>query len=298
MRAADEARHRAGSDPTWEESWWFTFASSDGALGGSLRLALLPHLGRSWVWCDVVGEDRRLVTVVEHEAPLPRPTALDLRCEGLWTDVVCETPLEHWSVGLEAFGVALDDPLDALRGLRGDRVGVGFDLGWEAEGPARADPTGHGYAVPAEVHGEVLLGTEVLAVDGWGSWTHAWGPGPWWGPGWREADGRFDDGTRWHAIQADGGPGRGDLTTGAAVSTSVATLTDDVGPNRLLPSRADAAVGGLDVELHVEHRSPIPITGPGVQTRAVRAFCRTTAADGRSGWAWLTSSPGARGAQT
>ena len=35
---------------------------------------------------------------------------LEVRADGLWGELMCETPLEHWSYGLEAFGVALDDP--------------------------------------------------------------------------------------------------------------------------------------------------------------------------------------------
>ena len=174
--AADEGRHRPGDRPAWEESWQLDFATNDGALGGSLRLGLLPNRGCSTVWCYVVGEGRRLVTVIEQEAPPLRQDALDLRCEGLWTDVICEAPLEHWSVGLEAFGVALDDPADALHGLRGDRIGVGLDLGWEVSGQIWQDPGGDRYVAPAEVHGEVLLGSEVITFDGWGTWEHERSP--------------------------------------------------------------------------------------------------------------------------
>ena len=326
--AADEGRHRPGSEAGWEESWQLDFATGDSSLGGSLRLTLRPEERVSWVWCYLVGEGRRLVTVLEHEAPLPRPGALDLRCEGLWTDVVCETPLEHWSVGLEAFGLALDAPADALGDLLGDRVGVGLDLGWEAVGPARADPTVAGYAVPADVHGEVLLGPEVITFDGWGAWAHAWGPQDWWGKPWRSAHGRFDDGTRWHAPASQPtGPGRrppelaagcgagvpegppeggdggrpaevavgpgargagGPPEPGADVGSAIVVAETTAGVHGL-PVGALVTVGGLEVALDVSHLSPVPLLGPRGRSTLVRALCRTTASDGRTGTAWYTT---------
>ena len=48
------------------------------------------------------------VVVRDHEVPLPRQ-GLEVRAEGLWCELWCETPLEHWTYGLEAFAVQLDD---------------------------------------------------------------------------------------------------------------------------------------------------------------------------------------------
>ena len=67
--------------------------------------------------------------------------------EGVWLSVVCETPGEHWSLGMEAFALEVDDPDDEL----GHRVPLGFDLEWEA---------------PGRVHGEVLIDDERHEVDG------------------------------------------------------------------------------------------------------------------------------------
>ncbi len=67
-----------------------------------------------------------------------------VRAEGLWAELLCETPGEHWSFGLEAFGVRFDDEAEAATSDRGERIPVGFDLEWETTGPvaARGD---HGY---------------------------------------------------------------------------------------------------------------------------------------------------------
>lgn len=90
----------------------------------------------------------RWLVVRDDDAP---PAALasgtfDVRATGLWLSLVCETPGEHWTVGLETFALAVDDPDDE----RGELVPLGFDIEWEA---------------PGTVHGEVLVADQVLALD-------------------------------------------------------------------------------------------------------------------------------------
>ncbi|HUV11067.1 MAG TPA: hypothetical protein VMX12_08810 [Acidimicrobiia bacterium] len=86
--------------------------------------------------------------------PRPRrPGDLTVRAEGLWAELVCEAPDVHWTIGLEAFGVRLEDPADALHGEVGERIAVGLDLEWD-EGT---------------VFGDVLIGTDCLAFEGVGS---------------------------------------------------------------------------------------------------------------------------------
>ena len=288
--AGDEGRHPPGGDELWEESWRLDFATAAGDLGGSLRLGLLPAEGRSRVWACVVGDGRRLVTVIEHDAPLPRRASLDLRCEGLWTDVVCEEPLEHWSVGLEAFGVALDDPAEALGGVRGDRVGVGLDLGWETDGPAHGGPGGDRYLVPCVVHGEVLVGSEVVRFDGWGTRHHAWGVQDWWAGSWASGAGRLDDGTRWH-VDAGGGAvvaPDGTVTRGPGE----VVLVDGGAPGEAgLPSAAEVRVGGLELVTTALHLAPVGLGHRhGRDGRLVQGLAGTTCADGRGGAAWLAAS--------
>ena len=91
----------------------------------------------------LVGHGRRLVLVRDQDLEAPRGAVLDLRGQGLWMSVTCETPLEHWSVGLEAFAVGFDDPLEAWGTERGDLVGLAFDLEWEASGPADSSTRAH-----------------------------------------------------------------------------------------------------------------------------------------------------------
>ena len=92
----------------------------------------------------------QLLVVREDDAPPARNGTI--RSHGLWLSLVCETPGEHWSVGFEAFALAVEHPDDE----RGDLVPLGFDLEWEA---------------PGRVHGEVLVGDESVELDTAGALT-------------------------------------------------------------------------------------------------------------------------------
>ena len=91
-----------------------------------------------------------LIVVRDTEVPRARGAALEFRADGLWVDFVCETPDEHWSFGLEAFGLRVDDPAEEI----GDRIAVGFDLEWET---------------PDSVHGELLIGRAVIPITAHGT---------------------------------------------------------------------------------------------------------------------------------
>ncbi|MBV9933043.1 MAG: hypothetical protein JO367_01965 [Actinobacteria bacterium] len=165
---------------------WFDFATADGSFGGSVRLARDITGGRAVYWACVVGDGRPLVTVRDDEVPLPRGTSLEVRTSGLWSAMHTETPGEHWSVGLEAFALSLDDPTDAWADERGDLVPLGFDLEWEATALGTT-------AQPCLVTGEVLVGTEQIEVEarGWRGDDHGV---PDWG-GWSRRTGHWSDGT-------------------------------------------------------------------------------------------------------
>ncbi len=132
---ADEGRHQPGPGRQWEESYSFDFTATDGSVGGYVRLGVRPGDGVAWYWAAFVsgtaGPHPPLVLVRDHDVPLPRGRSLEVRTSGLWADHTCETPFEHWTVGVEAFGVALDDPREAFRGERGDLCPLGLDLEWE-----------------------------------------------------------------------------------------------------------------------------------------------------------------------
>jgi hypothetical protein len=180
-RAADERAHRPRGDEWWE-SWQLDVAGDDGT-GIAVVLARAPSLGVAWWWTHLLLPDRPGPVVVrDHEVPLPR-VGLEVRADGLWGELVCETPFEHWTYGLEAFGVALDAATDSLRGEIGERVPVGFDLEWEIDaggvGVRELDGPFPGYEQFGVVHGELLLARSRVTLDAVGRRAHRWGTPRW-----------------------------------------------------------------------------------------------------------------------
>jgi hypothetical protein len=179
--ASDERAHRPDAEGWWE-AWQLDVAASNG-VGVAVMLACAPGLGVAWSWTHVLVPNRSGPIVVrDHEVPLPR-VGLEVRADGLWVEQVCETPFEHWTYGLEAFGVALDDPAESLRGEIGERIPVGFDLEWEVDDAAgevrELETASHGYEQFGAVHGEVLLARSRVEVDAVGRRVHRWGVPSW-----------------------------------------------------------------------------------------------------------------------
>ncbi len=177
-RAADERAHEPGTDAWWWDTWHLDVATEDG-IGVSVRLACAPVLGVAWWWTHLLLPDLPGPVVVrDHEVPLPRQ-GLAVRADGLWGELDCETPFEHWTYGLEAFGVRLDDPADSLHGEIGERMPVGLDLEWDVDTAIdlhALDRAGeHGYEQFGTVHGEILLARERFAIDAVGLRSHTWG---------------------------------------------------------------------------------------------------------------------------
>lgn len=177
-RAADERRHGDGVD-----RFTFLASSPEATFGLHVDVVTIPAEGRAWYWAGVVEDGRPVVVLLETEAPLPRRAHdLELRTSGLWADHVCETPLVHWSVGLEAFAVGLDDPTEAWGAFRGDRVPLGFDLEWEHDAGGRVAGAGHD-VFWSLVTGEVLVGQDSYDLTGHGWRGHRWGAdAPWRAP--------------------------------------------------------------------------------------------------------------------
>jgi hypothetical protein len=153
----------------------FVAGDNDGdGIAGFVRLELREAERIAWYWTYLVGvpDVEGVLVVRDHEVLLPNQ-GLEIRADGLWAELTCETPREHWTFGLEAFGVRLDTPDEALRagGEIGERLAVGLDIEWEVgdDGP----PGG-------SVHGDVLVGRARHEIDG---------------PGWFYDDGDADPGS-------------------------------------------------------------------------------------------------------
>jgi hypothetical protein len=269
-RAADEAPHAPGSGDWWSDAWHLDAATADGA-GLTVRLDCYPNQRRAWFWTYLVlPELPGPVVVRDHEVTLPRQ-GLEVRAEGLWAELWCETPLEHWTYGLEAFAVRLDDPSDALRGEIGERMPVGLDLEWEVDGPTHAygaDWPVEGFVEPGIVHGEILLGRDRFEFDARGAYQRSWGPRSWGAAGsWVVTCAGRD-----LAMHVEG-------LADASVDGFI--QAGEVPGHLVMSARREAHAGAarlvlddeVEVEVEVITGAPVPIEGVGVVDRAVCRFC-------------------------
>jgi hypothetical protein len=287
---ADEGAHPPGAEALWNESWYFDFLSREADLGGYVRIGRYPNLGVCWYWACLVGVDRPLVAVVDHEVPLPA-AGLEVRSGGLWADHHAEEPLARWSLGLEAFGVALDDPADAYRGARGEPTPLGFDLEWETDGEVFRYPAGlDRYEVPCRVHGEVLVGVERIPLDGFGQRDHSWGVRDWWSTAWCWSAVRMADGTRLHGVRATGTEfGIGYVQGGGreAMLVTDVDVTPELGPEAI-PTSARLRIADHDLAVTPVGWAPVRLDAPdGRVTRFPRGLVTVDDAEGNAGAGWI-----------
>ena len=178
--AIDEGRH---DDARGVESWGFGFQCPDAT--GEIRLAFDVANARASFIVDLSIARFGRIVVADESVALPRAQAgLEIRADGLWASLYCETPFEHWSLGLEAFGLRIEAdamPSDAVGGatawdaLIGERLAVGFDVEWELSGPPEPLVDGNGYRQVGTIFGDLLVVRDRLEVDGRGWRDHWWG---------------------------------------------------------------------------------------------------------------------------
>jgi hypothetical protein len=146
------------------------FAGDDGTRG-SVEL-VLPEEGeggRARYEARLAGPGlgQGVIVVRDDDVMPPRGRLLEIRADGLWAELVCETPGEHWGFGLEAFGLRFASDEEADRSDVGDRLAVGCDLEWEVtNGP-------HG-----QVHGELLVERARIPFSGTGTFSETRGEVP------------------------------------------------------------------------------------------------------------------------
>jgi hypothetical protein len=245
----------AGASAWREEHWTLAFAMPDGDVAGVVRFGLWPTT--LWCWIHIVTADG-LVVVRDHELPRPAPGRLLARGEGIWCELIPEVPDEHWAANAEAFGVRLDSPLDALHGEIGHRIPVGFELDWEV-GAARQAVAG-GSAHAGTVRGEVLLGAEVLDVDGAGPFVHRV----------REHE--------WNATPES-----------EVLLCDAASATPLLGSDSVTVAVDGPDVVGVDGAVRADPiaQAPVPLDHPSGATGVLaRALCRTAGGDAAATWLW------------
>jgi len=169
--ARDEYRHPAAP----REAWAFDAFDVAAGFGVVVRLTFRAADRVAWWWAGAVGCGPELVALRATDIDLPR-RGTTVRTDGLWASLECEEPLVHWSLGMECFAVAYDDPWEAARSERGDVVPFGLELSFVTTSPPA--PLAEGYEQWCTVAGSVLLGDATLDVDCAGHRAHGWGTGP------------------------------------------------------------------------------------------------------------------------
>jgi hypothetical protein len=146
----DELPHRhPGGAPSIDE-WVFTAWSDDAALGLISGHRLVA--GTAWYWSALARSGEPLLHLSEWGVTV-RADPFVVKAHEMWAEHHCVSPLEQWSLGNEAYFVALDDPAAALDRAYGVPTPTAMDLEWYAvTGPHEiAD----GFIQEGVVHGRV-----------------------------------------------------------------------------------------------------------------------------------------------
>jgi hypothetical protein len=135
------------------------FAGADGT-AGSVMLDIPDDGSRARYEARMQGPalGDGVIVVRDDDVAPPRGRLLEIRADGLWAELVCETPGEHWGFGLEAFGLRFESEEEAATSDFGESLSVGLDLEWET---------------PGLVHGELLVERDRVPFDGTGTFTEA-----------------------------------------------------------------------------------------------------------------------------
>jgi Ecdysteroid kinase-like family len=294
--AADEQPHAPGSEPLWNESWYFDAVRPDGGLGAWVRLGLYPNMTLSWFTALVCGPGRPTVAAVDFAAPLPQDGTLRIATGELRAEHVCRAALERFAVTLEASAQAHEDPADLLRGEPGEPVPVALELEWSTSGAPYAYRLATRYEIPCRVSGQIRIGDETLALAAaHGQRDHSWGLRDWWAMDWMWSALHLDDGTRIHAVQVRP-PGAPTLSVGyvqapeqALIELTRVHAREEVARDGLI-TRAQLALepSGLQLEIEPLAFAPLALRSPdGRLSHFPRAMCRARAEDGRGGLGWM-----------
>jgi hypothetical protein len=171
-------------------------------------------------------------------------------------------------------------------------VAFGLDLEWETEGAVFRYPAGRDrYEVPCRVHGEVLVGHEVIELDAVGQRDHSWGVCDWWSRAWCRAAFRMDDGSRWHAEVAEGPPRSIGYVQPADAPPEEVThvMARPVLGRDGIPTAVSLTIGTTSFTVDPVAWAPVLLTAPDAarRSRLPRALARVRDQHGTEGVGWI-----------
>lgn len=174
------AQHERWQEPDGQPEWaeghrleLFAAESGDGPLAVVAELRRLPNARKAHARAAVLEAGKASIGLTETDIPAPT-IGWEVRSSGIWAEFVCETPLDHWSYGLEAFALEVDGPRDLIDLGVGHRVPLGWELEFEAAGPATwiADgcyiQAGRGHGLLLSADGEREIETKARRWHWWG----------------------------------------------------------------------------------------------------------------------------------
>lgn len=178
--AGDEYR-QTPTDMQPGTSWWESHRliaySADTSIALATQVSITVGAAQSLASFYCVVFRSGLLPIVIADCAFQAPTSLwEFRTSGLWVDTICETPFEHWSYGLEAFGLEITDGDELLGRGYGNRVPLGWEL--EVEHDGSSDPVSFeqaGYDQSGEAHGLLLFADGETEFSGTALRQHWWG---------------------------------------------------------------------------------------------------------------------------
>ena len=173
MEGAEERRWQPSSSNAWHETHQLVILEANDRIV-LLRLTFWPNRGVGEFLAIRADPGER--PVVLHDAELPVPDdRWEVRSSGIWVELVCETPLTHWSYGLEAFALIIDSPAQLVTSPVGDLVPMGWELEFESrEAAVRLGAESAGYEQSGIAHGILLDASGQSEVQGAAKRWHWW----------------------------------------------------------------------------------------------------------------------------
>ncbi len=291
----DEEGHQSGSQRFWSESWYFDFFDATGQLGGYLRIGLYPNLGATWYWACLVGADRPLVAVVEHDLSLPELPSLALANSNLNADAHYVAANGNFAVNLSAKAGVYSNPADIYANSVLQTTTLSFDLEWHTDGQGYRFRDLERYELPCEVSGEIRVGDEQIDFKGFGQRDHSWGERNWWENAWCWNSGRLDDGSRFHSVAPrtlDGvsipwAAGYIQSPDKHLIPIQLSLAEEKLGDHGF-PTQGWIEADDLKLSVTPLYFAPLRLVDPdGRVSHFVRALVRYSCADGRDGLGWI-----------